>query len=95
MEFSMLEYWSRFPSLGDLPNPGIKSRSPALQADSLPVEPQGKPKNTGMGSLSLLVDLPDLGIRLGSPALQADSLPTELSGKPRICKTTEQMNLFP
>ena len=38
----------------DLPNPGIKPRSPTLQADSLPAEPQGKPKNTGMGSLSLL-----------------------------------------
>ena len=32
-----------FPSPGDLPNPGIESRSPALQADSLPAEPQGKP----------------------------------------------------
>ena len=32
-----------FPSLGDLPNPGIKPRSPALQADSLPAEPQVKP----------------------------------------------------
>ena len=32
-----------FPSPGDLPNPGIEPRSPALQADSLPVEPQGKP----------------------------------------------------
>ena len=31
--------------VGDLPNPGIKPRSPALQADSLPSEPQGKPKN--------------------------------------------------
>ena len=41
-------------SPGDLPNPGIKSKSPALQADSLPAEPQGKPKNTGVGSLSLL-----------------------------------------
>ena len=41
-------------SPGDLPNPGIKPRSPALQADSLPAEPQGKPKNTGVGSLSLL-----------------------------------------
>ena len=30
-------------SPGDLPNPGIKSRSPALQVDSLPAEPQGKP----------------------------------------------------
>ena len=43
-----------FPSPGDLPNPGIKPRSPALQAGSLPAEPQGKPKNTGVGSLSLL-----------------------------------------
>jgi len=33
---------------------GIEPRSPALQADSLPTEPQGKPKNTGVGSLSLL-----------------------------------------
>ena len=43
-----------FPSPGDLPNPGIEPRSPTLQADSLPAEPQGKPKNTGVGSLSLL-----------------------------------------
>ena len=34
--------------------PGIKPRSPALQADSLPAEPQEKPKNTGVGSLSFL-----------------------------------------
>ena len=38
----------------DLPNPGIKPRSPTLQADSLPAELQGKPKNTGVGSLFLL-----------------------------------------
>ena len=31
-----------------------QSRSPALQADSLPAEPLGKPKNTGVGSLSLI-----------------------------------------
>ena len=37
----------------DLSNPGIEPRSPALQADSLPAEPQRKPKNTGVGSLSL------------------------------------------
>ena len=37
---------------GNLPNPGIKPRSPAFQEDSL--EPQGKPKNTGVGSLYLL-----------------------------------------
>ena len=54
--FSRQEYWSGqpFPSPGYLPNPGIKPRSPALQADSLPAEPQGKPKNTVAGSLSLL-----------------------------------------
>ena len=41
------------PSPGDLPNPGIESRSPTLWANSLPVEPPGKPKNTGVGSLFL------------------------------------------
>ena len=47
MEFSRPESWSGwpFPSPGDLPNPGIKPRSPALQADSLPAEPQGKPND--------------------------------------------------
>ena len=56
MEFSRPEYWSGqpFPSPGAFPNPGIKPRSPVLQADSLPAEPQGKPKFTGVGSLSLL-----------------------------------------
>ena len=39
---------------GGLPNPGIEHRSPALQIDSLTAESQGKPKNTGVGSLSLL-----------------------------------------
>ena len=45
---------SLIPSPGDLPNPGIKPKSPTLQANSLPAEPQGKPKNTGVGRLSLL-----------------------------------------
>jgi len=42
--FSRQEYWSGlpFPSPGDLPDPGIESRSPALQADSLPSEPPEK-----------------------------------------------------
>ena len=34
--------WVAFPSPGDLPKPGIEPRSPALQADSLPTEPQGE-----------------------------------------------------
>ena len=47
MEFSRQEYWGGllFPSPGDLPNPEIKPGSPALQADSLPFEPPGKPIN--------------------------------------------------
>ena len=55
MEFSRPEHWSGqpFPSPRDLPNPGIKPMPPVLQADSLPAEPPGKPKNTGVGSLSL------------------------------------------
>ena len=45
MGFSRQEYWSGlpFPSPGDLPNPGIEPRSPALQADALTSEPPGKP----------------------------------------------------
>ena len=52
MEFSRQECWSGPP--GDLPNPGIESRSSALQASSLPSEPPGKHMNTGVVSLSLL-----------------------------------------
>ena len=46
MGFSRQEYWSGlpFPSLGDLPDPGIKPGSPAVQADSLLTEPGGKPQ---------------------------------------------------
>jgi len=45
MGFCRQEYWSGlpFPSSGDLPDPGIKPGSPALQADSLPSELLGKP----------------------------------------------------
>ena len=48
LEFSRPEYWSGqpFPFPGDLPNPGIKPRSPALWVDSLPAEPPGKPRRT-------------------------------------------------
>ena len=46
--------WVAMPSPGDLPNPGIEPRSPLLQAGSLLSEPPGKPKNTGVGSLSFL-----------------------------------------
>ena len=47
MEFSRPEYGSGqpIPYPGDLPNPGIKLRSSALQADSSPAELPGKPQN--------------------------------------------------
>ena len=67
--------WVAFPSPGDLSHPGVKTRYPTLQADSLP---PGKPKNTGVGSLTL--DLSDPGIKPCS-ALQSDSLPSELPDK--------------
>ena len=46
IKFSRQRYWSGlpFPSPGDLPNPGVKPRSPTLQADALPSEPPGKPE---------------------------------------------------
>ena len=54
LEAKILE-WVAFPfSRGGLPNLRVEPRSPTLQADSLPAEPPGKPKNTGVGSLSLL-----------------------------------------
>ena len=56
MEFSRPEYWTwvAFPFSRGSSQPMDRTRSPVLQADSLPAEPQKKPKNTGVGSLSLL-----------------------------------------
>ena len=53
LQARMLE-WVVIPFSRGSSNPGIKPRSPALQADSLLSEPPGKPKNTGVGSPSLL-----------------------------------------
>ena len=63
MEFSRQEYRSglRFPSPGDLPNPGIEPRSPALQADTLPSEPPGKLKRRGEKSRIMSWYLEDSG----------------------------------
>ena len=51
--FSRQEYWNGlpFPSPGDLPNSGIKPRSPTLQADSLPTEPPGNLHSLFKGKL--------------------------------------------
>ena len=55
MEFSRQEYWSGLPCPfpGDLPDPGIQSQSPALQADSLPSKSTGKPKKQNIQSQSV------------------------------------------
>ena len=78
MGFSRQEHWSGlpFPSPEDLPNPGIEPRSPSLQADSLPSEPPGKPKNTGVGSLSLLQQIFLTQGRTGVSCVAGDSLPS-------------------
>ena len=49
--------WVAFPFSRGSSLPRDRTRSPTLQVDSLPVELQGKPKNTGVGSLSLLQEI--------------------------------------
>ena len=63
------EYWSGlpYPPPGRLPNPRNEPRSPTLQADCLPAELPGKPKNSGGSSLFLLQGIfpnqkPNLGL---------------------------------
>ena len=53
-------YWSGLPCPPprDLPNPGMEPRSPEFQEDSLLSDPPGKPKNIGVGNLSLLQGSP-------------------------------------
>ena len=77
--------WVAFPFSRGSSQPRIKPRSPSLQANSLAAEPQWKPKNTGVGSLSLLqwIFLTQ-ELNQGLLQIQADSLPTELSEKPSI-----------
>ena len=56
VEFSRQEYWSGlpFPPPGELPDPGVQASSPELAGGFFTTEPLGDPKNTGVGSLSLL-----------------------------------------
>ena len=58
MGFSEQEYWSGlpFPSPGELPNPGIEPKSPALQADALTSEPPGKKNSKILLYVSLEVE---------------------------------------
>ena len=81
MEFSRPEYWSGlpFPSPGDIPNPGIKTRSPALQADSLPAELS---VYQGVGKESTC-NARDLGLipGLGSSPGEGNIYPLQYSGQ--------------
>ena len=77
--------WAAFPSCRDLPNPGIEPRSPMFQADSLRAEPQGKPKNTGVGSLSLLQGIfLTQGLNPGLPCCRQILYELRHKGSPRI-----------
>ena len=57
--FSSQEYWSGlpFPSPGDLPNPGMETGSPALQADALSSEPPGNPDHEGKYKINICYNL--------------------------------------
>ena len=78
MGFSRQEYWSGlpFPSPGDLPDPGIEPRSPALEADALTSEPPGKLKVDVFWELSCFFYIPmDVGNLIpGSSAFSKSSL---------------------
>ena len=54
-EILQAQYWSGFPfpSLGDLPDPGIKPGFPVSHADSSPSEPPGKPSRKESGFLKI------------------------------------------
>ena len=78
--------WVAFPFSKDLPNPGIQPRSPALRADSLPAEPQGKPKNTRVVNLSLLQQIfPTQELNQGLLHCRWTQYQLSYQGSPCIC----------
>ena len=79
MEFSRQEYWSGlpFPSPGDLPDPGIEPRSPALQADTLPSEPNQSSIVWSLLALGLMLLLPS-----ASPPLHLTPWPWHIKYQP-------------
>ena len=89
MEFSRQEYWSGLPFLppGDLPNPGLESRSPALQADSLPSEPPATVfDNCNPKQLAYCL-YPRSIINCWRKALTLDFLSVQFSSVPQSCPT--------
>ena len=86
IEFSRQEYWSRlpYPSLGNLPDPGIKPGSPALQADAFTIWATREAQPTGVGCHALLQGIfPIQGLNPDLPHCRwIFFLPAELPGKP-------------
>ena len=77
MGFSRKEYWSglTFPSLEDLPNPGIKLGSLALQADSLPIELlQGRPPRNLEDNINMKSDMRILRALKGEKETDAEKI---------------------
>ena len=81
-EFSRPEYWSGLPCPppGDHPNPGIHSRYPALQADSLLTESPGKPNTVEVTNIFKGLDV-------------VDSVPEELWTE--VCNTVQEVGPIP
>ena len=85
--FSRQEYWSGLPCPPPrgLPNPRIKPRSPPLHTDSLLSEPPWKPKDTRVGSLSLLQGIfPTQGSNPSLPCCRRILYQLSHQGSPRI-----------
>ena len=76
MGLSKQGYWNGlpFPSQGDLPNTGIKPRSPVLQADSLQTELPGKPHFYNAYVYLFTIYLATLGLSMGASVIVAGRL---------------------
>ena len=90
--------WVTISFSRDLPDPGIKPGSPALETDALTSEPPGKPKNTGVGCHALLEGIcPTQGSNPGLPHCRQILLPTEPPRKPKntgLCSLSLLQRIF-
>ena len=101
---SKQEYWSGwlFHSPGDLPDPRIKPRSPALQADSLRSEPPGKPRATKAllsspnptSNLRMSTFMKSVGLHSTSWAIKECTVPQELENHLRAKIRVEAILAF-
>ena len=81
-----------FPSPGELPDPGIEPRSPALQADTLPSEPPGKPYTVGRAHIRIrLVSL----LEKENLDTQAEDCHVKMEAEIRVMLPQAQYHLGP